>query len=487
MTVTNPTELLESLKAAQVLCVGDIMLDRFVSGEVERISPEAPIPVLKVTGETTMPGGVGNVARNLGTVGVTTKVVSLVGEDTAAETLSEFFDDHDSVTVHFIPDAAQPTTTKTRFVAGAQQMLRADRDPEMTHAAGVMQSLVTRITECMANCSVVLLSDYGKGVLTDSVCHEVIAAAKAVGKTVIVDPKGSDFSKYRGASLITPNRAELSKAIGHTLEGAEEIEQAARKLIVEHDLGALLVTLGADGMMLIPAEGEVTALPTQAQEVFDVSGAGDTVVAFVAAGVAAGQDMITAIRLANAAAGVVVGKVGTAVAHPGEILAAFLLGTGETSLQVKRATLAEAKDKVAAWRRQGHSIGFTNGCFDLIHPGHISLLTQAKQHCDRLIVGLNSDDSVRRLKGKSRPVQDEHARATVLASLSDVDLVIVFEDNTPIELIESLKPDVLVKGADYTVETVVGADIVQANGGRIVLVDLVDGQSTTRTIAKLAS
>ena len=481
---SDAVSLVESLSGARVLCVGDIMLDRFVTGSVERISPEAPIPVLHVTGEEAMLGGAGNVVRNLGSLGAKATFVSALGPDAPGDEIDRLLVDQDGVEPTLLRVDGRQTAIKTRFVAGTQQMLRADREtvgplPEASRA-----DLVAAARAKLDDCAVLILSDYGKGVLDAGVAGELIAAAREAGRPVIVDPKGTDYARYEGASLLTPNRKELQEATRMPLGSPEEIEAAARSLIERFSLGGVLATLGADGMMLVPAEGDVTQLAAEAREVFDVSGAGDTVVATLSAALAAGAALPDAAYLANVAAGIVVAKVGTATAYAADLVAA-LHHQDISDAEAKVLTLEQAQDRIAGWRRQGLSVGFTNGCFDLLHPGHVSILRQARAACDRLVVGLNSDASVSRLKGPERPVQTEASRGTVLASLSTVDTVVIFGEDTPLTLIETLKPDVLVKGADYTVEEVVGADIVQGYGGRVLLAALEDGHSTTATIQRM--
>ncbi len=330
-------------------------------------------------------------------------------------------------------------------------------------------------------------SDYVKRDLNASRLVALIAAATAAGKPVIVDPKGADYGRYCGADLVTPNRKELAEAAGRQINGPETAMAAAAELRARHDFGAVLVTLSGDGMVLVSADGSVH-LPAEAREVFDVSGAGDTVVAAVACALsvdASAANAVDAARLANVAAGIVVGKMGTAAVSIAEVVAALHhqdISRAEAKLMSDDAAL----DRLAVWRRQGLSVGFTNGCFDLLHPGHVSLIAQARAACDRLVVGLNSDASVARLKGAGRPVQTEAARATVLASLAGVDAVVIFADETPLRLIEMLKPEVLIKGADYAKDEVVGAEVVEANGGRVVLAELAPGHSTTATIARLS-
>ncbi|MGE0719687.1 MAG: D-glycero-beta-D-manno-heptose-7-phosphate kinase [Alphaproteobacteria bacterium] len=474
----------EALAAARVLCVGDVMLDRYIYGSVERISPEAPIPVLRIQREADTLGGAGNVLRNLLALGVETCFLSVVGDDAAGREIQAIIAAEERVEPHVLTERGRITPIKTRYVAGQQQLLRADRETVGQIGDAQREDLIHLARSAAVEQSVVVLSDYDKGVLRDGVAPGVIAAARAAGKTVVVDPKGTDYGRYRGANVLTPNRRELAEATGMPVGTAEEIVAASRRLIGRLDLDALLVTRSQDGMTLVERGGAIHHLPAEAREVFDVSGAGDTVLAVFAAAIGAGLSLLDAARMSNVAAGLVVGKIGTAVAHSVELARALRardLGHGE----VKMLPFAAALDRVRNWRQEGRAIGFTNGCFDLLHPGHVALLKAARAACDRLVVGINSDDSVTRLKGAGRPVQNEAARATVLSSLGDVDLVVIFAEDTPYNLIDALRPDVLVKGADYTIDQVVGADIVQARGGRVVLVDLVPGFSTTATVAKL--
>jgi D-beta-D-heptose 7-phosphate kinase/D-beta-D-heptose 1-phosphate adenosyltransferase len=363
-------------------------------------------------------------------------------------------------------------------------LLRGDRETAVPVAASASAEVLEDAERLIDSCALVILSDYGKGVLTPDVVRRIIGLAREHRKPVVVDPKGHDYSVYEGAALVTPNRKELHEATGLPAETDEEVVAAARALIEQAGIANVLVTRSQDGMTLVTAAGTVHHLPAEAREVFDVSGAGDTVIATVSAAIAAGLPLLDAARLANVAAGIVVGKIGTAVATAADLVAALHhdeIRAGEA----KVLSLDGLLEKIEVWRRKGCRIGFTNGCFDLLHPGHVSLLAQARAACDRLIVGLNSDSSVQRLKGPSRPVQSEAARSTVLASLADVDAVAIFQEDTPMDLIEAIRPDVLVKGADYTVETVVGADLVQSYGGRVVLARLEDGFSTTATIARM--
>lgn len=475
---------LDKLAAANVACIGDVMLDRFVYGEVERISPEAPIPVLHVTREETAVGGAGNVAHNLSALGAASRLFGALGDDAPGGEARAVLESDTPVRLSLVTDAGRPTTVKTRFIAGSQQLLRTDAERTEPLSAAALDELAAALEAALAEngFGALVLSDYGKGVLTDEVAARAIAAARSAGKPVVVDPKGSDYSRYRGADVLTPNRRELADATRMSAGNDDEVVAAARHLIASCGVGAIIATRGSDGMTVATTDDAVH-LPAFAREVFDVSGAGDTVVATVAAGLAVGMPLVEAAQLANVAAGIVVGKVGTAVVRTAEL--ADVLG-GVAGLGTKVLARAELLDRVARWRARGLSVGFTNGCFDLVHPGHISLVEQAGAACDRLIVALNDDASVRRLKGDGRPVQPQDARARVIASLAGVDAVTLFAEDTPLELIEALRPDVLVKGADYALDQVVGGDVVTNYGGRVVLADLVDGFSTTDTIARMA-
>ena len=478
--------LLERLAGARVVCVGDIMLDRFIEGRVERVSPEAPIPVVDVTRETEMPGGAGNVVCNVAGLGAEAALIAVIGTDDAGARLATLVTETERLSAALIPQPDRPTTIKSRYVAAGQQLLRADRETTAAIDAKTAKAVFAAVKKALFPADgVLVLSDYGKGVLEDALIAELIALAGQRGATVVVDPKGTDYRRYRGADLLTPNRQELATASGMPVESNEEVVAAARHIIETAGVKAVLATRSEQGMSLVTA-GRTVHLPARAREVFDVSGAGDTVAAVVASALGAGAELPLASALANVAAGVVVGKTGTATIYPAEILS-DLHETVLMGAEAKVAALAGALDKVAAWRRQELRCGFTNGCFDLLHPGHISLLAQAKEACDRLIVGLNSDRSVGELKGPDRPVQNESSRAQVLASLASVDLVVIFDEETPLALIEALRPDLLVKGADYALDEVVGGNLVAGWGGEVMLAEILDGHSTTGTIARLAS
>jgi D-beta-D-heptose 7-phosphate kinase / D-beta-D-heptose 1-phosphate adenosyltransferase len=474
----------ERLKTARVLCIGDVMLDHYIYGQVDRVSPEAPIPVLAIERELKTLGGAGNVLRNLRALGAAATFVSVVGNDDAGRELSRLLEAETGAEVHLLVQPQRVTTVKTRYVAANQQLLRADRESAVPLDPYIRDDLLRLARELVTSHPVVIVSDYAKGVLTEGVAREIIEAAREAGARVVVDPKAGDPIRYSGADLLKPNRRELAEATGMPVATEAEVTAAAQMLIERCGFGAVLVSLGADGFIMVGADGEVFAQRAAVREVYDVSGAGDTMIATLASALAAGLDPRTAARLANAAAGIVVGKPGTAVAYAAELTA--ILDGYELHLADKVQPRERAIDIVARWRRKGLRIGFTNGCFDLLHPGHVALLGQAKTACDRLVVGLNSDESTARLKGPNRPIQNEGARAAVLASIAAVDLVVVFEEDTPLELIRGLEPQVLVKGADYRRDQVVGADLVEARGGKIVLADLMPGYSTTATISRFA-
>jgi len=474
---------LDRLSDARILCVGDLMLDRFLYGPVDRISPEAPIPVLRVDREATMLGGAGNVVRNLVSLGAGVVFVSVVGDDSEGRDLVGMIAAETGVEPYLLSESGRKSTIKSRFIAAGQQLLRADHEADSTLSAATAGDLARAASDAVESCDVVVLSDYGKGVLCDQVIKSVMAQAAALGRPVVVDPKGVDFARYRGASVITPNRHELAAATRLPTDTEAQVIAAAETVRENWGIESVLVTRGQDGMMLVGAGGH-DQLDARAQEVFDVSGAGDTVVAAFAAAWAAGFEMADAATLANAAAGIVVGKVGTATVHRSDLAQTLRRGSVLDN-DDKMLSMERALEQVDRWRHQGARIGFTNGCFDLLHPGHLSLLRQAWGACDRLVVGLNSDASVTRLKGAGRPIQTEAARAMVLASLEFVDLVAVFAEDTPLRLIEKLRPDVLIKGADYTVSEVVGGDLVTGYGGRVLLAELEPGHSTSETIAKI--
>lgn len=475
---------IESLSQSRVLCLGDLMLDRFIYGHVDRTSPEAPVPIIQIEHETTMLGGVGNVARNLIGLGAKTTLLSVVGDDDIGKTLTHMIGEEHTVEPHLIVEPNRTSTVKTRFVAGGQQLLRADRETVSWISDQSKQKLLWIAKEIIEESDVIILSDYAKGILSDEVCRDLISYTRSKNKAIIVDPKGKNYQRYSGATIITPNRQELGQATNQPVQTDDQIVVAGKTLIKQLDIESILVTKSQDGMTLISSDDNIEHLPTQAHEVYDVSGAGDTVVATLGSAIAQNLNLIEASSLANFAASIVVSKLGTAVVFADDLLRA--VRTNDLNVFESKILPISATCKlVESWKNNNNTIGFTNGCFDLLHPGHISLLRQSKEVCDKLIVALNSDSSVRKLKGNTRPIQTENARAQVLASLEFTDLVIIFNEETPIELIQMIKPDVLIKGDDYSLEEVVGADIVRALGGTIVLAKTEPGFSTSSTIDKL--
>jgi D-beta-D-heptose 7-phosphate kinase/D-beta-D-heptose 1-phosphate adenosyltransferase len=484
MSDADLVPLVGGLGRARVACIGDVMLDQYVYGSVDRVSPEAPIPVLRIAREETSLGGAGNVLRNLASLGAEACFVSVTGSDLAGREVGKLVASLGNVEVHLLAERSRATTTKTRYVAGTQQLLRADREQTTALSADMRADFLSVARQALKDRHVVVISDYAKGLLADGIAGELIAVARAAGQIVAIDPKGTDYSIYRGATIIKPNRRELALATQRSVGSDLEIATAARKLIDEHGFAAVLVSLSELGMILVEAAGATHRLPSAAREIYDVSGAGDTVMATLGAALAAGATFLDAARLANIAAGIVVGKVGTAAVLDKELVETLI--DRDRLASRKLVPLALALDHVARWRQNGLKIGFTNGCFDLLHPGHVSLLRQAHAGCDRLIVGLNSDASTTRLKGPGRPVNPETARGAVLGSLAAVDLVVVFDEDTPLALVAAIKPDLLVKGADYRLDQVVGGELVRSYGGEVMLAEISPGHSTTATIARLA-
>jgi D-beta-D-heptose 7-phosphate kinase/D-beta-D-heptose 1-phosphate adenosyltransferase len=483
---TTLSGLLDGFHAARVLVLGDVMLDRFVFGSVERISPEAPIPVVNVERVVDMPGGAANVARNIAAMGARAILLGVVGDDDWAAELRLQLASSPTIDAHLITDASRPTSVKTRYLADGQQVMRADRESRLALSAPVERRVLDEFSASIGDVRVVVLSDYAKGVLSDSVTRTAIDMARRADKIVVVDPKSKDFGRYRGATVLTPNRLELQQASGRNCVAPDEVVEGAQSILDRDICEYLVVTRGKDGMSVIGGASPAVHLPTTARQVFDVSGAGDTAVATISLGLAAGGEIVAASTLANVAAGIVVGKRGTATVTTGEIIAALSTFDGGTDPN-KIFSLDSVLQLARAWHGQGLKIAFANGCFDLLHPGHIFLLDQARRSADRLIVGLNADLSIRRLKGPNRPVQSEVARATVLAAVKSVDAVIIFSEDTPIQLIEALEPDVLVKGSDYTLDTIVGADLVIGRGGKVLLAELLKGHSTTETVTRVAA
>ncbi len=506
MTDTAPLiNLIQRMAQTRILVVGDLMLDQFVQGDVHRISPESPVPVLSVTRETSMPGGAGNVLTNLRGLNVTTDVIAVIGDDHHGQILSGLISSLGIDTHTLIVRDNAPTTLKTRFISGHQQMLRVDHETTAKCSADVESKIIAALDKHVPSQNALVLSDYGKGVLTPKILQHAISLANRHNIPVLVDPKGTDYSKYAGATTITPNRKELSEATGGApLTEDEDIIAAAMSLITDCNIQSVVATRSQDGMSIIQTGISPVHLRTHAREVFDVSGAGDTVISTIAASLAAGATLVEAASLANIAGGIVVGKVGTAPIRANELIDALndpdaVLGITpagdraaiDRSRMAQIANWDEALEQIERWRARGLKVGFTNGCFDILHAGHVNYLNEARNHCDRLILGLNDDQSIRLLKGPTRPVNDELSRATVIGALGAVDMVVFFgaktaaDDNTAGQLIRHLKPDLYFKGNDYTIDQLPEAKIMASFGGKVELIKLTAGLSTTKTIEKM--
>jgi D-beta-D-heptose 7-phosphate kinase/D-beta-D-heptose 1-phosphate adenosyltransferase len=468
----------------RALVVGDVMLDKYVWGDVARISPEAPVPIVRVARRHEQPGGAANVAMNLAGLGAQVVLFGFAGGDSDHEALESCL--HAAGVVCQLTTIDKiPTTSKLRILGGSQQMMRLDIESNVPHSVAAYDQLLQRFNHSLATANVVILSDYAKGVLTEEVCRTLIEAARAVQIPILVDPKSVTFDRYYGATTICPNLHELSLSTGESSRELESVLAAGQRMVEKFGLSFLTVTLSEKGIAVLYPDRRAL-LPALARNVFDVSGAGDTVIATLALCAAGGLPIETAAQLANMAAGIVVGRVGTVPVQKHELLAALTAATG-INAEEKVLQLNHLLARVSAWRAAGDRIVFTNGCFDILHIGHISLLAAARRQGDRLVVGINSDASVQRLKGPSRPLVGARERAQVLSAVSAVDAVIVFEEDTPHSLIRAVRPEVLVKGGDYTEATVVGADEVRSWGGIVKIVPTVQGFSTTKIIAMAAA
>lgn len=468
----NWGQLFHRISSTKILVVGDIMLDRFVYGSVNRISPEAPVPVLKWSHENHMPGGAANVALNLARLGISVSLVGVIGGDIGGEQLIASLGDEPNIKLNAIIDKKRQTTVKTRFTSTGQQMLRVDHETPLPIIDAVYKRVLKSVEKALKTADVMILSDYDKGVIDHSTAKALISLAKKAGVKVIADPKKSNPSIFAGVDIMTPNFGELTQMTALPLTSPASINFAAADIMTAHKIKSILVTLGADGMMLAQPKKPPHHVQSLAQSVFDVSGAGDTVIAMLSAAIAAGASPEDATTLSNIAAGIVVGKSGTATITPGEVLA--------TTAPRHQMGEKDVKGIVKIWQDAGLKVGFTNGCFDLLHPGHLWVLEQAAACCDRLVVGVNSDASTRKLKGAGRPFQIEERRAAILAALPMVDAVVVFDAPTPQRLIKMLNPNRLIKGGDYKAEEVVGRATVLANGGKVVIIPTKKGFSTTR-------
>jgi len=460
----------------RVLVVGDVMLDRYWHGDTGRISPEAPVPVVRIEQQEDRPGGAANVALNIAALGAAATVSGLVGADEGATILQGKLTAA-GIACAFLASATEPTITKLRIVSRSQQLIRLDT--EKRFGAGLGEELARQASGLVDGADVIVLSDYDKGSL--SACGALIAAARAAGRKVLVDPKGTDFQRYRGATLLTPNLREFEAVAGVSADEAELVERG-RRLCGELDLSALLVTRGEHGMTLIVPGRDELHFPAQAREIYDVTGAGDTVIATLAAALAAGAELEESVALANVAAGIVVGKLGTSSVSGPELRQAVARLQG-----VRRGSVSEAQLLVAVQeaRAAGERIVFTNGCFDILHAGHVGYLAQARAQGDRLVLAINGDASVRRLKGEGRPVNTLDRRMAVLEGLEAVDWVVAFEDDTPEALLRKVRPDILVKGGDYGIDGVVGGDFVRSYGGEVKVLSHLDNCSTTAIVAAI--
>ena len=470
----------------RILCIGDVILDHFVKGETTRISPEGPIPILKITKEDFHLGGAGNVVRNLSSLGVKTDFFSIIGNDVYGKKIRKLLNVQKDVKYQLFTQAGKKTPLKTRFISSNQQLLRTDKETIEEVSGGVQSKMLNKIKRALKECSAVIISDYGKGCLSDRILRNIIKYANRKDIPVIVDPKGLDYQKYKGSYAVTPNLNELNQATKMPVKNQKEIITASKSLLSKYQFNFLVVTRSSDGMSIIQRSPKtlITHLAAETREVYDVSGAGDTVVAVLAVLVGAGFGITEAAKISNIAAGIVVEKAQTGIAHPHEILSR-LQGKSIIFSNKKVMSLLTVKEKVYSWKQDGLKVGFTNGCFDLIHPGHISLIERAKKECDKLIVAINNDYSVKLLKGKHRPVQSDRSRASVLSALQSVDAVVIFSEKTPIKLIKSIKSYLLIKGSDYKVNQIVGGNFVTNSGGRVKIIKLLPGFSSSKTISRL--
>jgi len=470
-------------KGVRALVVGDLMLDEYLWGKAERISPEAPVQVVDVRCEDLRLGGAGNVVNNLAAYGCGVSICSVIGGDENGTHLRHVFTGKGVDVAGVFEDPMRMTSKKTRVLAANQQIVRIDRESRENITTELEDRILAYVRDPGNLWDIILISDYGKGVLTQRVIQGIVIAAQERGVRVVVDPKGNDYAKYRGADIITPNRKEAEAASRLPITDAESLARAAAVLLEEGEYQAVLITRSSEGMSLFPRAGGEVHIPTVAREVYDVTGAGDTVVATLGVGLACGLAFDEAARLANVAAGIAVGKVGTSTVTPKEIIGCIRHEHQDSDTKIKN--LDALASIIEAEKRNGKRVAFTNGCFDLLHVGHVKYLQKARSYGDLLVLGLNSDASVRRLKGEKRPLIGQSERAHILAALDCVDYVVIFEEDTPMGLLETLRPHVLVKGGDYTPDRVVGKDLVESYGGRIELVEFVDGRSTTNIIEKI--
>lgn len=478
---------IKQFKKCHLMVIGDLMLDRYMWGNVERISPEAPVPIFHIRKNSLVAGGAGNVVFNLVGLGCKVSVIGVIGDDESGLQMQKLLD-HEKIQNLSIMNSEQTTITKTRIIANGQQLMRLDDEEIKPLNSSISKRVLQMIDEHINDLNAIIISDYGKGVFqTPDLTQSVISMAGKADIPVFIDPKGKDWKRYSGATCVTPNTKELELVYGDTIDDDDDLTTAMHKVMEDHDLSYFLVTRGPKGMCLMARDGSPQFIAAQALEVWDVSGAGDTVISTFAVGVASKMTFSDAAQLANVAAGVVVGKLGT---HPINLVELEMplrmsINSVNGKYSTKLISMDAAQVQTQSWKSVGEKVIFTNGCFDLLHPGHIHLLNEAKALGHRLVVGLNADTSVTRLKGPERPVLNEHDRASILGSLSCVDLIVIFSEDTPEKLILKLQPDILAKGKDYRIEEVVGRDIVESYGGQVRLINILEGYSTTNIAKKI--
>lgn len=477
------SELLSRFKDCRILVIGDLMIDEYLWGQTERISPEAPVQVVEVRREEFVLGGAGNVANNLAALGAKAVITGVIGTADDGKRLLELFDDLGVDARGVIPEPGRRTTRKTRVIASNQHVVRIDRETRRHISDNTLDKLGDFVESVVQDMDAVLISDYDKGLLTPSLLNRIISACRSAEKPVIVDPKGLDFSRYKGATLITPNKKEASLASGVVILGEDTLARAAQSLMETTASDRILITRSQEGMVYFERNGYSRKIDARARQVYDVSGAGDTVLSLLGLSVAAGASWEQATVLANAAAGVVVGKVGTATLTLGELEVAMAAAAGGVILKERKT--ADLQNLVQEVRRSGRKIVLTNGCFDLLHAGHIKLFATAKALGDFLIVAIDDDASVRKVKGSGRPVIGERERIRILSALDSVDAVVVFSTEKLEDLIDKVRPDTLVKGDNYLPEEIVGVDLVEKHGGKLVLIPMDEGHSSAKIIASI--
>tara|TARA_B100000029_G_scaffold492377_1_gene553590 strand:- start:21900 stop:23354 length:1455 start_codon:yes stop_codon:yes gene_type:complete len=476
----NLSKNILSLLNKKIFCLGDLMLDNYIIGNTNRISPEGPIPVLDVENKIEMLGGIGNVVRNLSTLASETHLVSMTGNDEVAKKIEKKLNQI-NCSKKIVKDSNRPTTTKSRFIANNQQILRVDNENVSEISKKIEENIYKFSKKIILKSDAIIISDYKKGVLTTNLLRKIISFAKKNKKSIVLDPKSSNYEKYKGVTIITPNINELELVSKRKFLNDNDIIGSSKKLISKFNFKYVLVTMGKSGMILVSSKKSIK-LNAEAQEIFDVSGAGDTVASFIAAGLASSLKIDDIVKIANIAAGVVVNKTGTSVAHLSEVLLAVNKNDYHLSKVMK---LNEAINTVNFWKNKNEIIGFTNGCFDYLHPGHISLFKQAKKCCSKLIVAINSDSSIKLNKGPLRPRQKLNKRLQVLNSIPFIDLIIVFSTKTPLDIIKKIKPKFLIKGSDYKESEIIGSKEVKKNGGKIIRAKILDNFSSSKIIEEV--